>query len=103
TLGDGREGLPAGGLRTLLEDSPVLTLAADGRTARGRWREFWLIGRLGGSARWEQGSSENSYIKEAGVWKIARINYHPQTAGPYQTGWVTAGPAVDFVPFHYTS
>jgi hypothetical protein len=25
-----------------------------------------------------------------------------ETAGPYETGWVTTGPAVEFVPFHYT-
>ena len=73
--GNGREGLPAGGLHTLLEDTPVLNLSADGQTAKGRWHEFWLIGRLGGSARWEQGIAENSYAKEAGVWKISRINY----------------------------
>jgi hypothetical protein len=103
TWGHGREGLPSGGLHTLLEDTPVLNLSADGQTARGRWHEFWLIGRLGGSARWEQGIAENSYAKEAGVWKISRIDYHVVAAGPYETGWVTAGPAVEFVPFHYTS
>ena len=101
--GNGREGLPAGGLHTLLEDTPVLNLSADGQTARGRWHEFWLIGQFGGSARWEQGITENSYTKEEGVWRISRINYYLETAGPYETGWVNAGPAVDFVPFHYTS
>ena len=101
--GNGREGLPAGGLHTLLEDMPVLNLSPDGRTARGRWHEFRLIGQLGGSARWEQGISENGYVKEGGVWKISRIDYYLETAGPYETGWVTAGSAVDLVPFHYTS
>jgi hypothetical protein len=103
TWGNGREGLPAGGLHTLLEDTPVLNLSADGQTAKGRWHEFRLLGRLGGSARWEQGIAENSYAKEAGVWKISRINYYLETAGRYETGWVNAGPAVDFLPFHYTS
>jgi hypothetical protein len=101
--GDGREGLSPGGLHTLLEDTPVLNLSADGRTASGRWHEFLLIGRFGSNARWEQGITENAYVKEAGVWKISRIDYHVESAGPYETGWVTAGPAVDFVPFHYTS
>src|SRR6185295_17511194 len=100
--GNGREGLPAGGLHTLLEDTPVLNLSADGHTAKGRWHEFWLIGQLAGSARWEQGISENGYVKDAGVWKISRIEYSLVSAGPYETGWVTAGP-VDLVPFHYTS
>ena len=103
TWGNGREGLPAGGLYTLLEDTPVLNLSADGQTANGRWHEFWLIGRFGGSARWEQGITENSYTKEAGVWKISRVNYYRETAGPYETGWVNASPAVELVPFHYTA
>jgi hypothetical protein len=102
TWGNGREGLPPGGLHTLLEDAPVLNLSADGRTAQGRWHEFWLIGQFGGTARWEQGISENSYVKENGVWKIARIDYYRETAGPYETGWVTTGPSVELVPFHYT-
>src|SRR5262245_40266172 len=66
TWGNGREGLPAGGLHTTLEDAPVLNLSADGKTAKGRWREFSMIGQLGGAARWEQGISENEYVKEEG-------------------------------------
>jgi hypothetical protein len=64
TWGNGRDGLPAGGLHTMLEDAPVLNLSADGKTAKGRWREFSMIGQLGGHARWEQGISENEYVKE---------------------------------------
>jgi len=103
TWGNGREGLPAGGLHTILEDAPVLNLSADGRTAKGRWREFSMTGQFGSSARWEQGISENDYVKEMGVWKISRVNYYLETAGPYETGWVNAGPDVKLVPFHYTS
>jgi hypothetical protein len=103
TWGNGREGLPAGGLHTVLEDAPVLNLSPDGKTAKGRWREFSMTGQLGGSARWEQGISENDYVKEAGVWKISRINYYLETVGLYETGWVNAGPDVKLVPFHYTS
>src|SRR4030095_2114502 len=75
TWGNVREGLPAGGLHTMLEDAPVLKLSADGHTAKGRWREFSMIGQLGGSARWEQGISENEYMKEEGVWKISSLDY----------------------------
>jgi len=101
--GNGREGLPPGGLHTMFEDAPVLNLSADGKTAKGRWREFSMIGQLGGSARWEQGISENEYVKEGGVWKISRLDYHQVTAGPYETGWDTGGRDVKLVPFHYTS
>ena len=61
-----------------------------------------MIGQLGGTARWEQGISENE-SKEEGVWKISRLDYHLETAGPYETGWVTGGRDVKLVPFHYTS
>jgi hypothetical protein len=101
--GNGSEGLPAGGLHTLLEDTPVLNLSADGETAKGRWHEFSMTGQFGGSARWEQGITENDYVKEKGVWKISRINYYLETAGPYETGWVNAGPDVKLLPFHYTA
>ena len=103
TEGNGREGLPPGGLHTMFEDAPVLNLSADGKTAKGRWREFSMIGQLGGSSRWEQGISENEYVKEGGVWKISRLDYHQVTAGPYETGWDTGGRDVKLVPFHYTS
>ena len=99
--GAGREGLPAGGLHTLLEDTLVLNLSADGGTAKGRWHEFLVTGQLGGSARWEQGISENDYVKESRVWKISRINYCLETAGSHETGWVNAGPDVRRFPFHY--
>jgi hypothetical protein len=102
-LGNGREGLPPGGLYTLLEDTPVLNLSADGRTAKGRWHEFSLIGQFGGSARWEQSIAENDYVKERGLWRISRTHSYLETAGPYDTGWVNAGPTVELLPFHYTS
>jgi hypothetical protein len=101
--GHGRDGLPAGGVHTLLEDTPVLNLDPDGRTAKGRWHEFWLVGEFGGSARWEQSICENQYAKDGGVWKIARLDCYRETAGAYETGWVTGGAAVELVPFHYTS
>jgi hypothetical protein len=101
--GNGRDGLMPGGLHTLLEDTPVLNLAPDGRSAKGRWHEFWLTGQFGGAARWEQGISEILYTKEDGAWKIARLDYYRETSGPYEIGWVTGGAPVEFIPFHYTS
>ena len=100
--GNAREGLPMGVLHTILDDSPAVSLSADGETAKGRWHEFWMTGQFGGSARWEQGITENDYVKGNGVWKISRINYYVDTTGPYETGWVNAGPDVKLLPFHYT-
>jgi SnoaL-like domain len=100
--GNGREGLPMGGLHTVLDDCSVVNLSADSETAKGRWHQFRMTGQFGGGARWEQGITENDYAKENGVWKISRINYYVETAGPYETGWVNAGTDVKLLPFHYT-
>src|SRR5580698_208998 len=85
--GNGREGLPAGGLHTQFDDVPVINLSADGRTAKGRWYEFTMRGKYGGGAFWDEGIMENDYVKEFGVWKIARLHYHQNFTGPYETGW----------------
>ncbi|WP_298163231.1 nuclear transport factor 2 family protein [Brevundimonas sp.] len=102
-IGQGRDGLPAGSVNTQLMMAPVVTLAADGETARGRWQELTLRGRMGGSAEWSGGMQVNDYVREDGVWKIARMNVIPQFEGPYETGWFSIGAEIPFVPYHYTS
>src|SRR5262249_13752262 len=49
-LGGGRAGLPDGRLDEHLQAMPVITLAADGTTAKARWRGIMLAGQLGGDA-----------------------------------------------------
>ncbi len=102
-IGQGQDGLPPGAVNTQLMMAPVITLAADGQTARGRWQELTLRGRMGGTADWSGGMQVNDYVREDGVWKIARIHVIPQFAGPYETGWFSIGPEIPFVPYHYTS
>ncbi len=102
--------LMAGGASALAPDrlnvrlmlAPVVTLAADGRRAKGRWHELAMTGVHGASAEWSGGIHENDYVLEDGVWKIAVLHYHPQFAGPYETGWKNVGETVPFVPYHYT-
>ncbi|NBB52821.1 nuclear transport factor 2 family protein [Rhizobium sp. CRIBSB] len=102
-IGQGRDGLPAGAVNTQLMMAPVITLSADGETARGRWQELTLRGRMGGTADWSGGMQVNDYVREDGVWKIARMHVIPQFAGSYETGWFSLGPEIPFVPYHYTS
>ena len=99
--GNGREGLPAGGLHTQFDDVPVINLSADGRTAKGRWYEFTMRGKYGGGAFWDEGIMENDYVKEFGVWKIARLHYHQNFTGPYETGWRN-GTVLPIFPYHFT-
>lgn len=103
TWGNGTEGLPPGGLHTPLIDTPILTLSADGQSAKGRWQQASLLGQYGGSASWAVGIMENDYVKENGIWKVAKLHYYPVSEGPYEKGWKTVGPAVTQVPFHFTS
>jgi ABC-type nitrate/sulfonate/bicarbonate transport system substrate-binding protein len=102
--GTGRRTLGEGDLNTHLLLSPVVTLDADGRVARGRWHELSMTGRYGERADWANGIYENEYVEEGGVWKIRRLHYYPSFVGPYSPGWRNADSSdtVTVVPFHYT-
>jgi hypothetical protein len=102
TFGGGRHGLPEGGLHTQLSMRPLINVAADGRTAKGRWWEWSLTGRYGGNADWAGGIYENEFVREDGVWKFARMHYYPMIAGPYETGWRTVHDDQKVVPYHFT-
>jgi hypothetical protein len=69
-------------LHIAIQFSPIVTVAPDGKTAKGRW--YCLGG--GGSQTTDQkgqtskgffwvGLDENSYVKENGVWKIKIFEY----------------------------
>ena len=102
-FGDGVEGLAPGGLHTQLVMRPLVNVSEDGRTAKGRWWEWSLTGRFGGDADWAGGIFENEYINDGGIWKIARMHYHPMLAGPYETGWLNVDDDQKIVPYHFTS
>ncbi len=102
TFGGGRHGLPEGGLHTQLSMRPLINVSADGRTAKGRWWEWSMTGRLGGNADWAGGIYENEFVREDGVWKFSRAHYYPMIAGPYETGWRTVHDDQKVVPYHFT-
>ena len=103
TFGGGIEGLPPGGLHTQLVMRPLINVSEDGGTAKGRWWEWSLTGRFGGEAEWAGGIYENEYVSEGGVWKFARMHYHPMLAGPYETGWRNVDDDQKVVPYHFTT
>jgi len=72
----------------------VVTVAPDGKTASARTSQLNELGKNAEYARWEQGTYENSYIKENGVWKLAAVHYYPRFISDYDQGWaVDARPA----------
>ncbi len=81
------EGLADGQLNEHMQLMPVVTVAADGQTARGRWRDLMLLGNYGGAAYWGEGPYENEYVKEEGVWKLARVHWFQSMLVPYEGGW----------------
>lgn len=105
-VGRGQLGLAPGRLHTELFLSPVVTLSADGRLAKGRWHSVSMLGEFGKSASWAGGIYENEYVQEEGKWRIAKLHHFPQYAGPYDTGWRNlkeeTPETVAPVPYHYT-
>jgi len=86
-LSGGQAGLPAGVLNEHYPLQPVIDVAADGNTAKGRWRAFIMNGTWGDRATWGEGPYENTYVKENGVWKIKDVHWYETLMVPYEGGW----------------
>jgi SnoaL-like domain len=70
---------------------PVISIAADGQSARGRWRNFIQIGSLGREARWGEGTYENEYMREDGIWKIDYLHFYTTFYVEFDKGWHHGG------------
>jgi hypothetical protein len=82
---------------------PIVHVAPDGRTAQGRWHVFAQEAVHGEYANWGLGVLENEYVKEDGVWKIARHHFFTTMYTPYDAGWgktaiPNAGPSAELPP-----
>jgi hypothetical protein len=86
-LGGGKSGLSHGQLNNHTQLQPVVHVSPDGMTAKGRWRAFIQSGQYGTSASWGEGTYENEYVKEDGVWKIKKLHWYVTFVAPYETGW----------------
>ena len=54
-IGYGKSGLRVGQLRDHIQLEPVVDVAPDGQSARGRWKALVLLGQYGEYARWQTG------------------------------------------------
>ncbi len=59
-FGGGKAGLAPGQLSEYLQVMPVITLSADGRSAKGTWRAIVLAGQLGKDALGGEGPTKTS-------------------------------------------
>jgi hypothetical protein len=93
-------GLGPGQLNVHFQLQPIVSLGADGATAKATWHEVAMLGRYGESASWMGGVYENEYRREDGVWKISRIRFFEQYRGAYEDHGHTAPPAWN-IPYHF--
>ena len=93
-------GLGKGQLYLHLLLQPIITLGADGKTAKGTWHQVAMFGQYGKSASWAGGIYENEYVLDKGVWKISSIHFYPQYAGTYDE-YGHKAPARWDVPYHF--
>lgn len=99
----GPEGLGSGRLNNHMMLQPVITVATDGRTARGRFQGPVQLAEPGQNGIWGVGIYENEYVKEGGVWKISRLHFMPTAFTDYDRGWARSllpmkGPSALFPP-----
>ena len=83
----GGPGLKRGELFDHVMLSTVVTLSPGGERARARTIQLGMIGQNGQGARWELGTFENSFVRQAGVWKLEAVSFHPRMGVDYDKGW----------------
>ncbi len=92
SMGRGREGLREGQLFNHMILQGVVDVDPGGKTAKGRWRAWVQLGSAPvegrpGFAMWSEGTYENEYVKESGVWMFKKMKFWPTFYTPYDKGW----------------
>lgn len=79
--------LEYGRLFNHMQLQPVIHVAPDGLSAKGRWRSLMQVGHLGKEARWGEATYENEYVKEGDVWKISKLHSFITFYVEFDRGW----------------
>lgn len=66
---------------------PVIHVDPDGMHGNGRLRALMMVGQMGDHAMWGEAIYENEYVKEDGVWKLAKLKAYQVFYTPYDKGW----------------
>ncbi len=91
--GGGKPGLSYGQLNEHMQLQPVVHVAPDGLSAKGRWRDMAMLGHFGQDAAWGDAIDENTYVKDGGVWKIKSLHQYVNFTAPIPGGWSRIQPA----------
>ena len=83
----GHHGLTYGWLNDHIQLQPIVDVAPDGTTARLRSRELDMTGIYGQWGKWSEGTYENTFVKQGGVWKFQSLHYYPTFITDYDKGW----------------
>jgi len=91
-MGKGNEKKKAGAFAFHLQHQGVVTMAPDGKTAKGRWYLVMYQARpypAGGPMRSVLGHGiyENDFVKENGVWKFQKMYMSLTYRSPIGDGW----------------
>jgi hypothetical protein len=102
---------PVGFQHQLIPSAGLITVAPDGKTAKGRWYAFGAImmpapeqsdGKPSFTRSFINGIYEIAYIREGGIWKILSINWVIPYGVRIKDGWILpediAGPMLKNQP-----
>jgi hypothetical protein len=94
SLSGGKQGPLEGVLFEHFQLQPIVTVAVDGESAKGRWRSLLMTGVYGAESggNWGEGTYENEYVKQDGVWKIQKLHWYTTFIAPYKGGWLEVDP-----------
>lgn len=85
-MGKGHDGLVHGQLMNHMQLQGIVSLEAGSDKANGRWRAWIQAGQLGERAELAEGVYECEYVKQDGVWKIARLTWFATYYSPWDKG-----------------
>ena len=83
----GAQGPRQGQLNNYLQLQPVIHVADDGRHAQARCRGVLQLSVPHANGQWGEGTYENEYVKEGGVWKLSKLHFYLTALADYDLMW----------------
>jgi hypothetical protein len=84
----------------VMQIAPVIDVAPDGKTAKGRWQTWLCESKAYGAyprQEWLHGYYENKYVKENGRWKFSLLHWNNTFCAPVEDGWLNL-PLMGWMP-----